>query len=249
MSTQPDGQVSLFEAVRVMAEDDEMFGRSGACPMLLEPGNPGTRILLVTGENAGGKSLVCRFIAQHVARMAADAETKVEFMRIGMELRSAPGIHRAFIFGDEGIDSTGRNTVKSVLGALRTSAARETPHVVCLDEPDIGLSEGYQAAVGETLARYGADLPDTAVGLVVVTHSRPIASRLLELRPHCIRVGDDLRPTAEWLENGPLPRTADDLQGLCSMAANRYRAVNTIQTTRRAERDLEAAEHRKPRRR
>ncbi len=229
--------MDLFEeAMTAVREDAAMFGVTGACPVSFEPGQHGSKVLLISGDNAGGKSLVCKYVESSMHRDADEHKLRIEFMRIGMQLRSSGGMQRAFIFGDEGSESTGQITVHSILGAIRTSKGRTSAHMVCLDEPDIGLSEGYQAAVGETLHAYAADLPKHSVGLIVVTHSRPIASRLMTLAPHAMRVGDDLRPTASWIQDGPLPRSVEDLESLGQRATERFRAITRIQKERKAER-------------
>jgi predicted ATPase len=223
-----------MDAVNAVLGDGEMFGAAGACPVRYEEGGAGSRVLLVTGENAGGKSLVCRFIGQVMLRDAKAAGEALEFMRIGMEMRSKGGMACVFVFGDESWQSTGELTAHSVLGAIRNSRERGRAHAVCLDEPDTGLSESYQAAVGEALAAYAADLPELASGLIVVSHSRPLVSRLFALAPHCMRVGDDLRPTAEWLGNGSLPCSIEDLESLKQRSDARFRAVSDIQARRKA---------------
>ncbi len=231
-----DGQFGRFDLMqRALGDilgDGELTGPDGAVPVAWEPGRGGT--LLVTGENAGGKSLLSRLLGQYLRDRAADDGRKLEWLPVSMGLRTEPGIHRAFMFGDEQSDSTGKISVRSVLGGIRTSRGRENAHVLCLDEPDIGLSEGYAAGLGDLLAAYAADLPPSSEGFVVVTHSRPIAQRLMALCPHALRVGDDLRPTASWLRDGPLPRTAADVEALPALAARRLRSVQAIINSRRA---------------
>lgn len=230
----------LIDALNEAAEDDELFGTGGACPSLFEPGHPESRVLLISGENAGGKSLFCRFLQTVIQH---DHE-KFEFMRVGMEMRSQGGIRRALMFGNESDESTGQISIRCVRGGISTCQGRENPHILCLDEPDIGLSEGYQAGLGELIANFACDLPKLTEGLVIVTHSRPIARALLSTldhSPHCIRVGDDLRTTAEWIDKGPLPRTVDDVESLNGRSVERFRAVNKVIQQRRAERAAEKA--------
>jgi len=222
------GMSLLQEAIDAIVEDTEMFGIDGACPVAYEPPNNDSRILLISGDNAGGKSLVCRFLSLTFSR------SKIEFMRIGMEMRTNGGMVRTFIFGDEGRCSTGELTAHSVLGAIHNSKQRTHAHVVCLDEPDTGLSEGYQQAVGETLVDYASTLPEHAAGLVVVTHSRFIANALMKLDPHRFRVGDDLRLTREWIRKGPLKRSMEDLANLKKISHKRFLAVTKVQNARKA---------------
>ena len=220
----------LHESILDILHDTEMFGLSGACPVAYEPpANLGSKILLITGDNAGGKSLLCRYLG-----LVVHETTKMEFMRIGMQMRTESGMAKVFVFGDEGRSSTGQLTAHSILGAIHNSRQREHKHMVCLDEPDVGLSEGYQEAAGATIWQYANSLPDLCEGLVVVTHSRLIARSLLKMESHKMRVGDDLRPTWNWLEQGPIGRSMEDFENLRKVAHERFLAVTAIQNKRRA---------------
>lgn len=218
--------MELHDLIASVKADDELFGPEGPCPVSFEEGSGG-RVLLVTGGNASGKSLVCRYLG------LTAATSKVEFMRVGMGLRTQSGIHRAFMFGEEDRDSTGRISGKTVRGGISTCRNRTSPHFLCLDEPDVGLSEEMQDALGQVLAGFGNSLPDLTRGFVVVTHSRAIASRLMELDPHRIRVGAGVASTREWIERGPLPVTADDFEEMDRVGLERFRAVQAVLNERK----------------
>lgn len=144
------------------------------------------------------------------------------------------------MFGDESTSSTGQASFRAVRGGLTTCRGRTTPHILIMDEPDIGLSEGYQAALGDMIDEFASDLPDTTVGLLVVSHARPLISKLMHLNPTCIRVGDDLRPTRQWLEQGDLPRTIADIESLRDKALTRFRAIHAVAEARKAGKSLGA---------
>ncbi len=191
--------------------------------MLLEPGNP--RLILISGSNGGGKSFLVKALGSY---LHLEAKGKVEWMAVGMSLRTSPGMARAFMFGDEGRESTGRISLKAVLGGLRTCKGREHPHALILDEPDVGLSEGYQAGLGELLSDFAGDLPALTRALIVVTHSRTIAKALSDAGATCVRIGDDLRPTADWIRDGDSPRTAKDIEELSDRTIARMRAIQAV---------------------
>lgn len=225
-----------------LAEDAELSGPNGACPMMSEPGND--RFLVITGENAGGKT----FYGSIINGWARDRMDDLEVMDVTMRRRSEGGFARAFIFGDESWESTGQISIKAVLGGLSTCASRTKPHMLILDEPDIGLSEGYQAALGERFAQFAANLPEHTVAFVVVTHSRLMVEKMLAANPTLMRVGDDLRPTREWLVEGPLPRTAEDLDGLQSRSRERFKLVTELIRKRREDNEDKQAAKGTPRR-
>lgn len=215
---------TLREAVSTTLGDEEMFGPEGACPALSEPGVL-DRVLVVTGENAGGKSLFCRYLDQNAG---------IEVMRVGMGIRTRSGIQRAMMFGDEETESTGAVSGNVVATAIRTARSRAGPHWLILDEPDVGLGEGYQAAAGEFLAEFARDLPSTTVGFVVVSHSRALVAPLVAAGACSVRIGDDRRAVARWLAEGDLPRTVDEFEAFGDKSRRRWKAVEAIQNARRA---------------
>ena len=221
---------SFSDTIRICMEDEEYFGSDGACPAVLEPGHE--RLLIVSGENAGGKSFFTK-VLQARAREVME-KPKIEIIPISMAMRTMPGMHRVFMFGDEAKSSTGQASFRAVRGGLNTCRGRSNPHILIMDEPDVGLSEGYQAALGEMINEFASDLPEQTLGLVVVSHARPLVSKLMHLNPTCIRVGDDLRPTRQWLEEGDLPRTVEDIEALQDKALARYRAIHAVVEARKS---------------
>lgn len=226
---------SLTELIDDLVADAELFGPDGPCPVRREPGRR-RDLLLVTGDNASGKSFVCKYLNMQATPDSADppAERRgLEFMHVGMNLRAGgSGVQRSLMFGNEARNSTGAISARTIETGFRTSRGRTTPHVLCLDEPDIGLSEEYQDACGRLIAEFAAAPPAHLSGLVVVTHSRPIARVLDGLDPVRLRVGADARSTQEWLDR---PRTVslETLRDLGDAAHRRYRAIETLMDARR----------------
>lgn len=216
----------LNDAVeRTLAERD-YFGSDGPVPAWAEYGHP--RCALVTGENASGKSFLVRGIAEKLR----EAHPKMEVMPVTMNGRSRSGIERLAIWGDESRQSTGRLSVKAVLGGLRTCRERTHDHVLVLDEPDIGLAESYAGALGAYLAAFVEDMPVRTRGVIVVTHSRPLVHGLLPVEPTSIRVGDDPRPMARWLREGPVPRSIEDIEALGERSSATMSGINRVRNAR-----------------
>jgi ATPase subunit of ABC transporter with duplicated ATPase domains len=211
-------------ALETTIGDDELFGQDAPCPIRTEGEN--SRIVLITGPNAGGKSFFARALS---ANVSAQRDTcNIEYLPVSMGIRTMQGMHRVFMYGEEGRDSTGRISLRAVLGGLKTCRGREGPHMLLLDEPDVGLSDSYQRALGELLCGFAKDLPDNTSGLILVTHSRPLAAEFMQAKPTCIRVGEDLRPTATWIREGDLPRTVEDVETLAERSAARMRAIQAV---------------------
>jgi hypothetical protein len=218
----------LLDTLGSVLADADYFGPDGPVPCAAELAHP--RFAVVTGENASGKSFLVRTLAH---RMRED-RPRLEVMAVTMNMRSRGGMERAFIWGDEGRDSTGRLSVKAVIGGLKTCRERDHDHVLILDEPDIGLAEGYAGALGEYVAAFVDEMPERTLGLIVVTHSRPLVRSLMPTDPTSIRVGDDPRPLARWLEEGPIPRTLADIEGLAERSSATMSGINRVRLAREA---------------
>ena len=95
------------------------------------------KLIVVTGENASGKSFFRRIVRSLCSR------AKTECIHISMEGRAGDGMSfgglRPFVYGDENQQSTGENSAGAVLGGIRTCRAREEAHVMVWDEPESRL--------------------------------------------------------------------------------------------------------------
>lgn len=216
--------------------EGNLFGPSGACPTLFDDGNL-DRVLVISGENAGGKSFMCKALMHYATER--DPGMRMEF--VGMSRRTQGGMHRVAMWGDDTCESTGRNSVGAVLNVIRWSGREDAKREwIVLDEPDIGLSEGYAAAMGERLVQFVAEMPDTVEGLVVVSHSRPLVRHLVEAGAMSVRVGDDMRPVAEWIRDGDLPKSLEDLEGLKARSRGRSKAIQHALNERKERRKVQA---------
>jgi DNA repair ATPase RecN len=203
-------------------------------PSLFEEGtNP--RFLLITGENGSGKSLAVEILRQVSNDIMKSEGGQLEVMDIGMKRRVAAGIERSFIFGHETTESTGNVSIRVALNGIANSREREHPHWLILDEPDIGVGDGYHAAIGEYFAEFANTLHPACMGFAVVTHSRVIAKELIAAGASSLRVGQDLRPIREWLANGDRPKSVADLLALQKTVRNTRSNVTKLFDTLREE--------------
>lgn len=189
----------------------------------LAEGAPDSRVAIITGPNASGKSLMVRMLA------ATLNEEKVEPLQVSMRYRTMGGIHRAFMFGNDEDQSTGATSLYAVQGALRTSRGREAQHWVMLDEPDIGLAEEYAAALGAHLAEFANDLPKAAKGFVLVTHSRALVrgfTAAMTAAPHFVHLEKEMSLDG-WLASSS-QRTIEELLALDDLGNKRHSALEAI---------------------
>lgn len=163
-------QDMLCESALFLKED---FPFEGA----LVAGHP--KILLVTGENAAGKSFF--FQALH-----GWARAHFDLVGISVSIRERTGsgrsedggMRRMMMFGDESVQSTGACSVGVIERAFDNIS--EARRFLMLDEPELGLSDGYAIALGRYLAQQASAMPEGSAGLVVVTHHRGLARALAD---------------------------------------------------------------------
>jgi hypothetical protein len=185
-------------------------------------------ILVVTGENASGKSLAFLILNNLVRSFGKEDKIDVLVMDIGMSRRTRSGMERAFMFGDEDLDSTGNISIKVMQSGVENSRTKDRYHYLMLDEPDIGVGEGYHTAIGQFLSDFATSLPEKCLGLIVATHSRKITAKLLEAGASSLRLGADLRDVRDWVENGDHEKSLDDLDALKTISLERFRGVSKM---------------------
>lgn len=202
----------------------------------VEPGHP--RVAVIAGENATGKSLFARILAAGAHHRHKLSPISVSIReRTGCGLDEMARFRQAMMFGDENEQSTGAASAKVLEAAFRNvhSRAEEGKSaVLILDEPELGLSDGYAAAMGTYLAEQAEELPKKACGLVVVTHSRTLTQALIEglgILPTFVKTGD-AQSFADWLE-GERARTVEELLALPKLGHEQWRTVDQILRDRR----------------
>lgn len=193
--------------------------------MHYQPPRGKTKLLICTGSNATGKTFFGRLIAAY-CKSPKGLDGKAECLRVGMEIRTTEGMHRAFVLqGPEHEESTGVNSTHMLVGVLRNAKNREHDNVVVIDEPDIGLSESYSIAMGKFIAKELETLSPRTKLVAIVSHSRHLLEPLLDFNPAFVRFGDDLT-LEEWMEEGPPPKTIQDLLNLPNQSRDIWRKIN-----------------------
>ncbi len=192
------------------------------------------RLLLVVGENASGKSLVFRMIAGLADRHGILAMTLSIRERTGGGLFAMAHMRRAMIYGDEETSSTGAVSASVVKRGFDNMRERDGPCILALDEPELGLSDGYAAALGELIGANAAEAGPMACGTIVVTHSRELARGLMRglgAAPSMIAMttgGVDAPCGVDaWIESRE-DRSVDDLLRLADASLDRFRRVQRI---------------------
>jgi hypothetical protein len=181
------------------------------------------KLILALGENASGKSFFRR-VVQSVCKHVG-----MECIHLSMQGRTSRtpdmGFARLFVYGQEDDDSTGQNSSKTVLGAIRTSRGREEKHVLFWDEPDIGLSDSWAASVGIEIRNFLEQTTDQLVAAIIVTHNKELVKQLIPAKPHLLSFRDHPYTLDEWLTSPVEPKPLTLLQELSSA---RYHLIRKV---------------------
>jgi hypothetical protein len=171
-----------------------------------------TKVLVVTGQNASGKSYLRRIISAALKTNDKD----MEVMNISQEKRTgADGsstIANSFIFGDERTQATGVNSLRTVTVGITTCRGREKMHAITWDEPDLGLSDEYAMDLGHKIADFAKE-PTKTFLITVISHRRELLQPIAECDHHYIHVGPE-KPgnLLAWINRKVVRLDIDDLQ-------------------------------------
>lgn len=167
-----------------------------------------SNLILVTGENATGKSFLRRIFT------ACLKKNDIESIALSMEMRAGsltePFV-RALVFGDEHCMATGNSTAQSITGAMNTSKNRSNRHAIIWDEPDVGLSDSYAMGASTEILEFLEKPPSKLFFALVTTHRKVMLEELRKGKPHHVRLGD--KKTLEEVLTGPIePKRLEHLK-------------------------------------
>lgn len=215
-----------------VAEEVKLFGEESPFRATIAKGAP--KLVVVTGENASGKSLFVRVIAARAQRPHKLLPVSVSIReRTGGGTHEMGGLRRAMMFGEEGEQSTGATSV----GVVKTAFGnldRDGGSILVLDEPEMGLAEAYARAMGEFIGQSAKTIPAKCRGIVIVSHSRPLVQGLIDgygkTPTHAaISPAEDEREAGvpQWLAT-PEHHSVEELLALRDTGLARWRAVNKL---------------------
>lgn len=234
----------LTEVLQDMCANSALFSDE-AFPFRLSVQQGGSdRVMVLAGENASGKSLVFQGLAAWGKREHGFSPITVSIReRTGSGLSEISSFRRTVMFGDEAEQSTGAASVRVVETGFRTAAEwaseDQKKPLLMLDEPEMGLSDGYARALGGFIARQALGLPEQAAGVVIVTHSRNLVEGLvlqLGAEPEFVHMGDENLSLAEWCAHRE-ERAIEDLLALGQKNIDGWRCINRIVNSIRASSD------------
>lgn len=185
-----------------------------------------SKFIVLTGDNATGKSYFSKMLSSWMARHENTSPILLSMInRTGSGVNGS-GFTKTFIYGDQSEQSTGETSVSVVRKAfgsvMKRYEEKDTKQsIIVLDEPDIGLSEGYQYAIGQYIAQQYNEVKDldSFSGILLVTHSKNLIKGILgsEIKPSYINSGDSEITLSNWL-NKEDRKSIEDLLSLKNKA-------------------------------
>lgn len=182
--------------------------------------NTEASILVVTGANASGKSLLRRWF-----QVIFKKEYDTEVIHLSQQGRATEGLGRIFVYGSEDDESTGTISANTFIGGVRTMRARKNKHVVIWDEPEIGMGEELQVGSAEWLCGQLADWPEHLQGVIIMTHSRVFVKRMMKFPGAKWMSLDGYKTPELWLNREIVPIDPEEVQ---KKGRERWRKFGTI---------------------
>lgn len=189
-------------------------------------------ILVVVGENAAGKSLFFQFLASWVKKHFNWLGVTISIReRTGSGYHESSSFRKALMFGQEDEQSTGATSVDVVKSGFK-NAVRDTDTTLMLDEPELGLSDGYTAALGAFIAQKHKECKEASdkyKGVVIVTHSRKLVRNLvteLGFNPSFVNMGSN-KDLQSWLDSEET-KSVEDLLNLSSLGRKKQTIASKI---------------------
>ncbi len=182
--------------------------------------NSEANALVIFGDNASGKSLVCNLIESKVRQHH-------EVRSMSVKNRTSKSIGRTFIFGDEAQQSTGETSVRVVQKAFNGADLHDEPSLIILDEPDLGLSSKYARAMGRFIAQETNRVKEKGVYVIIVSHNIELLTTFCdELDNPTSYIGLNTNDTLDsWLTSDD-EKTIHDLLSLTKVARRKEMAIN-----------------------
>ena len=198
----------------------------------------GERLVVITGENASGKSLFFKVMSAMAKSKAGISPITISIReRTGAGLSEMSSFRKTVMFGDEDEQSTGTTSVRTMLSGFKSArswAEDGKIPLLFLDEPEIGLSPEYAKALGKLIAKETSLLPETSAGTVVVTHNRKLVEGLVDeygLVPSLVHMGSP-STLDEWLVSTN-EKSVEELLGLQAIERERRSMVDRFLSEKR----------------
>lgn len=173
------------------------------------------RLTLLTGPNASGKSLIRKQLNYYLMDSLGLPRDKPCVASISLSSRMVRPDGLPNLFYEDNTEATSINSIRLLKAVLKTS-----DRFLVFDEPEIGMSEETQLATALFLNEKKQEILDRNLGILLITHSRVIASTIQE--DDFLSVDPQYTSKEAWLNRTLVPT---DLSTLPSESCDLYRAI------------------------
>ena len=156
-------------------------------------------VTILTGRNAGGKSLIRKQLIFQIASAVGKDYKKTSIPHASQELRTASQPSMGALSGmahDLEWLATSDNTLSTLEHVF---AHREKADYIVIDEPEIGMGEELQLGIADYLNDEIAKVKALGKGCLVICHSRLIAKNVV----HDNFINMEGMSEDEWLNRVP----------------------------------------------
>ena len=173
------------------------------------------RLTILTGPNASGKSLIRKQLNYHLMDSLGLPRDRPCVASISLSSRMSRSDGAPNFFYEDDSEATTVNTIRLLNAVLKTS-----DRFIVFDEPELGMSEETQLATAMFLNGKKQEILDRNLGILLITHSRVIASNIQE--DDFLSVYPQYTSKEAWLNRTLVPT---DLSALPTDSCELYRAI------------------------
>lgn len=227
--------VSLAQVVADICEGHKLFNNEKSPFTASLEKNDFDDVVVVAGPNASGKSLIVKILEASLKRNFNHTHITVSIReRAGTGLDGMAGFKRTMMFGDEAGHSTGAVSASTMENAFSnvSNPDRHANQILMLDEPEMGLSEGYCVAMGQLIAENVIKARESGCfkGLVLVTHNKELVKSLISYlkgKPAFASTSSKVKSIDEYLSTREV-FTSEDLLQLKAKSRDGHNDVDRI---------------------
>lgn len=173
------------------------------------------RLTILTGPNASGKSLIRKQLTYHLMDSLSLPRNQPCVASISLSSRMSRYDGNPNLFYEVDSEATSINSLRLIKAVVKTK-----DRYIVFDEPEIGMSEETQLATALFLNGKKEELLKDNLGILVITHSRVIASNIDN--DDFLSVDPQYTTKEEWLNRTIVPT---DIDSLPSDSGDLYRAI------------------------
>lgn len=159
-----------------------------------------TKITILTGRNAGGKSLIRKLMPSKIRKLSGQSKVRIPHASQQLRTEVSPEFGALSSFAH---DLEWLATSTSTIGNIEKAIKVEDADYLVIDEPEIGVGEELQLGLAEWLNDKLADYPK---GVLIICHSRLLVQNI----KHDQFINLEGMSFDEWTSRVPVKLSVED---------------------------------------